>query len=151
MKEEDIPEVSRLLCSCYKWLGDKEGFSPQLVQFLVNQRGSIDTVGRESETEMYFVACEDAEIAGMVSVKNNEITKLYVDPRRHRRGIGRLLFEKAEELIENNGYSTIILGVLGKSPVAFYEAMGMKVSGRRSRGMQEESNREVILMKKSCG
>ena len=149
MNREDIPRVSDILCSCYRWLGEKEDFAPHSVQFLVQQRGSIDTVKRESETETYCVACDNTEIAGMVSVKNYEITKLYVHPQRHREGLGRLLFEKAEEIIVGNGHTKIVLGAIGESPVPFYESMGMNVVGRKPCKLGQESGREVILMEKA--
>ncbi len=148
MTHQDIPGVSELLCLCYRWLGEKEGLTSQNIEFLVKCRGSIDTVRRESATEIYLVACVEAEITGMVSVKNNEITKLYVDPRWHRKGIGRILFEKAEEMIEKNGYDQIVLGAIGSSPLPFYESMGMKISGRKPCRMEQNSDREVILMEK---
>ena len=149
MSNEDFPRVSDLLCSCYRWLGKKEDLTPQNVQFLVEHRGSIDTVKRESEVETYCVACNDTGIVGMVSVKDNEITKLYVHPRWHRKGFGQLLFEKAEEIIAGNGHTTITLGAIGKSPVPFYESMGMVISGRRPCKIEQESGREVVLMEKT--
>ena len=148
MNREDIPRVSDILCSCYRWLGEKEGFTPHDVRFLIRQRGSIDTVKRESEIETYCVACDDTETVGMLSVRDNEITKLYVHPRRHREGLGKLLFEKAEEIITANGHTKIILGTIGMSPMPFYESMGMVVSGRKPNKMGQESSREVILMEK---
>ena len=149
MNHEDIPRVSDLLCSCYRWLGKEEHLTPRNIQFLVKQRGSSDTVKRESATETYCVACNDTEIAGMVSVKNNEITKLYVHPMWHRKGFGRLLFEKAEEIIAGNGHTKVILGTIGESPVPFYKSMGMTISGRKTCKMEQESGREVILMEKA--
>lgn len=151
MNYEDIPKVSELLCSCYRWLGDKEDLTPQYVQYLVRQRGSIDTIKRESKAETYYVACQDTEIEGMVSVKNNEITKLYVDPRSHRKGFGRLLFEQAGEIIAGNGYAKMKLSAIGESPVPFYAAMGMTVSGRKLCKTEQESGKEAILMEKAIG
>jgi GNAT superfamily N-acetyltransferase len=149
MNHEDIPTVSDLLCSCYKWLGEKEHLPPQCVQFLLDKRGSTETVRRESETETYLVVCSDDEIIGMVSVRDNEITKLYVHPRWHRRGCGRLLFEKAEEIITGNGYTRIILGAIGESPIPFYESMGMTAFGSKPCKLGQESGRNVILMEKA--
>jgi GNAT superfamily N-acetyltransferase len=149
MERDDIPKVSDLLCACYGWLAEREPLTPREVRFLVEQRGSIDTVKRESETESYFVACDDAEIAGMVSVRGNEITKLYVHPKCHRKGLGRMLYEKAEEVILGAGYTRIKLVAIGETPVPFYGAMGMKISGRKPWKAAGESGREAILMEKS--
>lgn len=149
MTQEDIPRVSDLLCACYRWLGEKETFSSKKIEFLIEKRGSADTVEQESQTETYFVACDGPKIAGMVSVKGNEITKLYVDPPWHRKGFGRVLFEKAEEIITGNGHPKIILGAIGQTPVPFYESMGMTISGRKPCRMAQESAQEIVLMEKA--
>ncbi|MGD9210012.1 MAG: GNAT family N-acetyltransferase [Desulfobacteraceae bacterium] len=129
-------------------MGEKECLTPKNIEFLVEYRGSVDTVRHEAEAEKYYVACNDTEIVGMVSVKKNEITKLYVHPLWHRKGVGQLLFEKAEEIIVKSGHTRIILGVIGESPVSFYKSMGMIVSGRKPLKLEHESVREVILMER---
>jgi ribosomal protein S18 acetylase RimI-like enzyme len=149
MNHEDIPAVSDLLCACYRWLGERECLAPQDTQFLVKQRGSISTVTRESATETYCVACHDNEIRGMVSVNHNTITKLYVHPRWHRNGFGRLLFDEAEEIIAGNGHTRLVLGTIGESSMPFYKSMGMAIFGRRPSKMGQKSGRDVILLEKA--
>jgi len=148
MKREDVSEVSRLLCRCYKWLCDVEGFAKEYADFLVSKRGSVETIKNESEDQRYFVAFENNAIVGMAAVKENEITRLYVDPKWHRKGIGTKLFNAAEEFIRKSGYGDVILGVLGSFAVRFYETMGMTISGLKKRPTGIAGNTEVILMKK---
>lgn len=148
MNHKDIQRVSDLLCACYRWLGERDNLTSQDVQFLVTQRGSIETIKRESKNETYYVVGRDTEIAGMVSVKNNEITKLYVHPEWHRRGFGKLLFDKAEEIIAENGYTKLILSAIAESPLLFYNSMGMTISGLKTCKMGQETGREVILLEK---
>ena len=148
MQKDDIPTVSRLLCDCYKWLGQTDGFGAEYVEFLVTKRGSIETVERESTVENYLVACIDDEIVGMVSIKGETITKLYVDPKRHRQGIGELLFEVAEEIIAREGHQKLTLGTLGESPVPFYTAMGMTVVGYKDFPEQFHLDKRAVLMQK---
>ena len=51
MNKSDIPQVSELLCKCYRWLGEMEGFEQSAIDFLVNKRGSAETVENESKTK----------------------------------------------------------------------------------------------------
>jgi predicted N-acetyltransferase YhbS len=129
-------------------VGEQENLAPQTVRFLLEHRGSIDTIRHESETDTYLVACHETDIVGMVAAKRNEITKLYVDPSWHRNGIGRVLFKNAEEMIEEQRHSTLVLGAIGTSPVPFYQSLGMIVVGRKPCHMPQESGREVLLMEK---
>jgi ribosomal protein S18 acetylase RimI-like enzyme len=148
MTDKDIPAVSELLCTCYKWLADVEGFPKEFADYLLINRGSVKTIKRESENQRYLVACHGADIVGIVSIKNDEITKLYVDPNRHRQGIGKALFNAAEKYITKDGFKQIILGVLGNSPVPFYKSMGMLINGRKKSRLDCNPQGEVILMKK---
>ena len=85
----------------------------------------------------------------MASIKDNLITKLYVAPEYHRRGIGRELFNQAENIIRKAGYSEITLGALGKSPIAFYESMGLTISGTKSVKLGGSQNIIVSNMNKN--
>jgi ribosomal protein S18 acetylase RimI-like enzyme len=148
ISKDDIPAVSRLLCDCYRWLGQTDGFGAEYVEFLVTQRGSIETIERESAVENYLVACVDDEIVGMVSIKSETITKLYVDPKWHRQGIGVFLFEVAEEIIAREGHQKLTLGTLGESPVPFYMAMGMTVVGYKDFPERFHLDKRAVLMEK---
>lgn len=149
MQKNDISMVSKVLCSSYRWLGEKEELPSDLIDFLVKQRGSIETIIRESVTETYLVACDGSLITGIVAVNKNEITKLYIDPKHHRQGIGRLLFSSAEKIITTNGYSNIILGAFGNSPVAFYKSMEMSITGRKVSKPGNSSEVIITLMEKT--
>lgn len=69
MREEDIPRVSGILCSCYRWLVQREAFSGDELKGLLEVRGSEETVRKESGEELYFVASKKQTIVGMVAVK----------------------------------------------------------------------------------
>jgi ribosomal protein S18 acetylase RimI-like enzyme len=148
MTHDDIPYVSDLLCDCYRWLGEVNSFSDEIVSFLVSNRGSIEAIVKESAYELYFVACNYKQIVGMVSVHGNRITKLYVDPMCHNNGIGRKLFDKAELIISNDGHASIELETLGESPVRFYESMGMNVTDKKSSRPAGVNEIDVFFMSK---
>jgi len=146
MRESEIADVSELLRECYTWLGDREGFSAEQVEFLTSERGSVETIRRESREQEYFVAEDEAGLSGMIAVSGDEIAKLYVKPSCHRRGIGRKLFEAAEARIRAAGHARVTLGAFS-SAVPFYEKMGMRVTGRKETGGRM-SGSVVTLMEK---
>jgi ribosomal protein S18 acetylase RimI-like enzyme len=149
MNSEDVAKVSKILCECYKWLGKVEKFTTPFVQYLVSQRGSIDTIKRESKIEKYLIARENDKIVGMVSIKENEITKFYIDPQDHRNGIGTQLFNAAEKIITENGHSKMILGTVGKHAIPFYRSMNMVVIDKKKCVNDFNSGKDVIIMSKS--
>jgi ribosomal protein S18 acetylase RimI-like enzyme len=131
MRESEVAEVSELLCRCYAWLGDHEGLTPAQIAFLKSVRGSEATVRRESQGETYLVAQDEARIVGLVAISGSRITKLYVHPARHGRGVGRTLYEAAESSIRLGGHKEVVLGAF-PSAVPFYESMGLRVVGRKN-------------------
>ena len=151
MAPEDVDAVSELLCRCYRWLAHAQGFTAQQVAFLTSERGSPDTVRRESQTELYLVATEQDTIVGVVAVKDHEITRLYVHPDRHRRGVGTLLFRAATDAIRARGHPEVSTVAIGRSVVPFYERMGMSVTGHRECRRPELAPWEGIVMKGPLG
>jgi len=150
MTEDDHHRVSEILCSCYGWLAEREGFTGEQLQFLLSERGSVETVRQESKSQTYLVAFNDRTLVGVVAVKGNEITRLYVEPEYHHQGIGRMLLEEAENVIRRIGLEEVTFGAR-ETAVPFYEAMGMTVVGHKAHRAQVFARREVVLMKKSLG
>lgn len=148
MKDDECGEVSRLLRACFEWLADREGFNATQRDFLLNQRSSEQTVREEARTRPHLVACENGAILGMVVVNGNEISRLYVHPKHHRRGVGRALFEAAVNRIREAGFTEVKLGALVDGAVAFYKAMGMSVVGHEPYEPEIFLGREVRLMSK---
>lgn len=149
MKESDIEKVSDLLCSCYRWLANVEKYNEDELNFLLTQRGAVETVKRESAVERYYVAAEDDRIIGMVSIKDSHITKLYVHPDCHGRGIGKKMFNIAKDEIIKSGFHGMNAVAIGESAVPFYERMGMKIVGRKKSTAPGFEGREGIQMRMS--
>ncbi|MBN1348844.1 GNAT family N-acetyltransferase [candidate division KSB1 bacterium] len=147
MRSEDIPHVSELLCDCYRWLAEKEGYTESQLRWLLTDRGSIPTVERESKTQFYLIAHQAESITGMVAIRANEITKLYVAPEHHREGIGEMLFIAAEQEIRTNGYHEMHLGATDTA-IPFYQKMGMTLTGRVPYRVDIFPGRRVAIMTK---
>jgi ribosomal protein S18 acetylase RimI-like enzyme len=148
MTEADIPRVCELLRDCYGWLADREGFTDAQRTFLVGERSAEQTVREESKTRPHLVAVQGNTIVGMAAVQHNEVARLYIDPRYHRQGVGKALFEAAATLIRDAGYEEMTVAALVDSAAAFYRAMGMSETGRQVYKPELFLGREVILLAK---
>jgi len=148
MTAEDIPDVSEVLCSCYRWLGKHNTYTDQQVEFLVSQRGSMETVKVESQSQMYLVASKNGRIMAVAAIKDNELAKLFVDPAYHGQGIGSMLFRSAEHTILAAGFEEMIAGVMARSAIGFYEKMGMSIFGEKIPETGAFAGHKTPLMKK---
>ncbi|MFH2203432.1 MAG: GNAT family N-acetyltransferase [Elusimicrobiota bacterium] len=146
MQENDIPRVSEILCACYRFIAGPDGFSPEQLAAILKERGSVEAVRHQFKEYRWLVACDD-QVAGAVAVKENEITKLYVDPTTHRQGIGKLLFYEAERIISASGHQEVTLGTTGHG-VPFYRSLGMEVVNRKRCAHGPLVGNEVTLMSK---
>ncbi len=147
MAPTEITAVSDLLCDCYRWLGRRDGYNPEQLEFLLLRRGSIAVVQEESSRQQYLVACAGETVVGMVAIKDSEITKLYVAASHHRQGIGRRLYETAEQLIGAGGFAEVVLGTTpGSAP--FYETVGMSIADRKPHKLDLFRGHEVLIMHK---
>ncbi len=147
MIHDDEIAVSRMLSDCYRWLGERGGYTADQTEFLVATRGSVACVARESLTQLYLVACTGEDVCGLVSISGNEITKLFVAPGHHRKRIGTQLFMAAEEAIRTAGYERLTLGAF-PTAVAFYRAMGLSVIGQKPCGPSALAGLSMTLMEK---
>jgi GNAT superfamily N-acetyltransferase len=132
MRASDIEEASRVVCDSFRWGAEREGFTSDQINGYFAERGSPEALRAQFPLCRWLVACKGDRIIGVVAVKGNEIDKLYVDPRFFRQGIGRRLFQGAEELIVRSGHKEITLGTGFPSTLPFYRAMGMHESGRKT-------------------
>ena len=127
---KDAETVSRIVCLCYEGFGQTDGFPGDVITELKKRRGSVECIRELITNEHVFVAADGSQIKGMVSIKDNEITKLFVDPHYHRQGIGKQLFTCAESFVREHGYRDMFLGAAVQTAVSFYERMGMTVTKR---------------------
>jgi ribosomal protein S18 acetylase RimI-like enzyme len=151
MTDADHAEVSELLRACFNWLADREGFTDRQREFLVGPRSSVETLREESRKRPHLVARDpDGTIMGMAAIREHEIARLYVHPRTHGQGVGKALFEAAEAMICEAGFTEVTVAALVESAAAFYRAMGMHEVGRQVYEPQIFGGREVVLLAKTA-
>jgi ribosomal protein S18 acetylase RimI-like enzyme len=152
MTDTDHGAVSALLAECFNWLADREGFTELQREFLVGPRSSAETLRAESRTRPHLVARDaDGTILGMAAIRDNEVARLYVDPKCHGRGVGKALFEACEAMICAAGYAEVKVAALVESAAAFYRARGMREVGREAYEPEIFGDRAVVLLAKTVG
>jgi ribosomal protein S18 acetylase RimI-like enzyme len=129
---DDAEAISRIVCLCYEGFGRTDDYAEDVIIELKKLRGSLECIREHIVNEEVFVADDDGCIRGMVSVKDNEITKLYVAPSCQRLGIGTQLFTYAERFVQTCGYRSMFLGVATEAALPFYEKMGMRIARQRT-------------------
>jgi GNAT superfamily N-acetyltransferase len=127
MRDSDLAGVSAIVCNCYRLLAKHEGLTQGQLVHLLSVRGSEEAIQSQRQQQLFLVAVEDNTLMGVASIENNELAKLYVDPVFHGRGIGKRLFQEAQQFIFGNGYTEMFLGAFS-SAIPFYERLGMTVS-----------------------
>ncbi len=150
MTYADLDEVSALLRICFNWLADRDGFTPAERTFLTGKRSSVETIREESKTRPHLVARGDGGILlGMTAIRGNELARLYVDPRFHGQRVGCKLFDAAEVMIRDAGFTEMTVAALVESAAAFYRARGMHEIGRQPYEPEIFLGREVVLLVKA--
>ena len=149
MREADIEEVSRLVCDSFRWSAEREGYTAEQIAAYVAERGSPEVLRAQFSRCQWRVARAEDTIVGVAAVKGNEIDKLYVDPQFLRRGIGRRLFQAAEELIARAGHKEVVLGTGFPASLPFYRAMGMQECGRRTIAIGPCKGKEIRSLHKA--
>ena len=148
MKDENLPRVSQIVSAGYRWLAEREEFTQEELDRLVSQRGSKQAIRSQSLEYRFLVAIKADLIVGVVAIKKNEVTKLYVDSEFHRQGIGATLFRAAEEIIAQDGHKELFLGAFPSS-VPFYEAIGLRVSSAEVKRCGLLAGRQCAIMKRA--
>jgi GNAT superfamily N-acetyltransferase len=132
MMDLDVIAVSELVCAGYRQLSALEGYSTDEANRLCIERGSLKAITEQTTGYEFYVAEYGNDIVGIVAILNNIIEKLFVNPQMQRIGIGKALFNFAEDNIRRNGYKTVRLGSFPSS-AGFYLSMGMeRVSDKNS-------------------
>jgi len=130
MENADLEAASRLLTRCYRFLGREEGYSRRQLDNVILVRGSATALRAQRSMYRFTLAWEGQELLGLVALQDDQITKLYVDPSRHRQGIGSSLWRAAAAQARAAGHPELWLVTSGYG-IPLYRAMGMEVTGTR--------------------
>jgi N-acetylglutamate synthase-like GNAT family acetyltransferase len=122
-KNEDAKEVCNIIKRNDKEISSKD--YPKLIIDSWIKNLTLDYIIKKSEKRICFVAILDNKVIGYVSLDNNEIKKLFVNPDYHKLGIGRKLMLKIENISKKNNLNKLFL----KSSIYaenFYKKVGFE-------------------------
>jgi ribosomal protein S18 acetylase RimI-like enzyme len=110
--------------------------------FLVAEVAGLDVVG------LAMVGSVRSDKLTVTQVPEGVVSELYslqVDPAWHRRGIGRMLVERARTLYRKGGSTGMLIKVLSVNPnVAFYEALGARLIGSEPYDWEGFATEELV-------
>lgn len=144
MRECDDHPVSRILCECCRLVAEADGFTPEQHARMLSERCQPKHMSGHRARFTCYVAEWNGSVAGFIAGSGGNVEELFVDPRRHRRGIATALFRELESDCQG---SVLTVSTTGFG-VPFYEAMGMHVTGRRRVTFGPLEGREVIQLEK---
>jgi ribosomal protein S18 acetylase RimI-like enzyme len=127
---------------------ESERWKEILAQFTA-ERGAfvaeVEAPGEEGGTGGQFVPgyCFCGPVRNQDREYTGELYALYVQPDRHRRGLGKLLVQAAARFLIGQGYRRMIIYVLRENQPsrAFYEAIG----GKAVREKQDEIGGTALI------
>jgi putative acetyltransferase len=82
-----------------------------------------------SDALQWWVVDESDGVAAFLGLADRSVEALFVDPAYHRRGIGRMLIEHAQQLNHGAALSVDVNEANGAA-VRFYQRLGFTVVGR---------------------
>ena len=124
--EEDLIKVKYLIDEvsdfAYKSLIPKEGY-----EYLKSNLWSLEILKKDAREGYTIVVKDDDKIIGTGTIVGDYISKIYVKPEYHGRGIGKLIVKYLEDKAKSNGVKTIFLAS-NVSAEKFYTKLGYKTT-----------------------
>ena len=117
---------------------------PQNVIQLMCENNSPNRIIKKSSNRLMYVAVEDERILGTVSLKDNVILTLFVNPKFHSKGIGTDLMNYVESTARKKDYKQVNVPS-SVTAYEFYRKRGYK----KIREEFSSSYGQVIVMEKS--
>lgn len=88
----------------------KEIYPTELIEKLCNKYDLEKFIKKAKEIEYWIAVEQDQQnVVGIIGLKENEVRTFFVDPKYQGQGIGRLLYEKLEEVARNRRISKLVL------------------------------------------
>ena len=142
-EQDDIP-VSEVVSNCYRLIAKPDGLSLEQRDRMIAERSQPDHMAVHRDRFTCHVAETEGPVVGFIAASSSNIEELFVAPRFHRRGIATALFRKVEADCQD---SVLTVGTTGFG-VPFYEAMRMRITGKRTVTFGPLEGRALIQLEK---
>jgi len=129
-RKEDTKATALLIMNTYEKFNSAEFFKKSAVQEYLGyynpKKKTIEELYENFQrAPIFYVALENDKIIGMIRGRADRIVNLFVEGKRHKKGIGRLLVNKFEaEAKKKKSKEIKIRASLYATP--FYQKMGYK-------------------------
>jgi GNAT superfamily N-acetyltransferase len=123
MDSEDVEGVRELVCRTMD-VSYRGVYSPRAIAFFKDYH-SAENIERDARSGTTLVAFLDGALTGTGTLVDGEIKRVFVDPERQGRGIGRGLMERLIEQARAEGRSTATLDASLDSR-GVYEHLGFR-------------------------
>jgi len=141
-KKIDAKETSGLIKKALTQVNSKD-YPQSLIKALCREYNRENLISLSIKKEMY-VACGKRKILGTVSLDNQIISTVFVNPENFLNGIGTKLMNYAEERIREKGYKTAKL----KASVTAYEFYKKRGYKTIKEIFSEESGKNILMSKR---
>ena len=138
--------------------------SPENMKAYLEKAFTLQQLEKEwvNDSSRFFFLYHDDELAGYLKVNVDEaqseamgedaleIERIYIRNKHQKRGLGKMLFNKALEVALDLGKQKVWLGVWEKNEnaLAFYQKLGFVQQGQHSFYMGNEEQIDLIMVKK---
>jgi len=131
--KEDIQTIINIAFPAWDTTYRGKIVSEEQFDFMFNEMYSVESLTNQFDSgHTFYILYEDGVPAAFVSFIREEktirIPKLYVHPSHHKKGFGKILIKKVEELNKDD-FDFLELNVNRYNPAKnFYEKLGFNVS-----------------------
>ncbi|MBU1136114.1 MAG: GNAT family N-acetyltransferase [Nanoarchaeota archaeon] len=122
-KKEDARKVSNLIRKCFREVNSKD-YPKKVIDFMCSHFSPKKIIVNSAKRQI-FVAVEKDKIIGTVSIHDNIILTVFVNPKIHGKGIGKKLMTKVESEAKKNGFKSVKLPS-SITAIDFYKKLGYK-------------------------
>ena len=143
-RDEDALEVSELI---RKTLSEENSkyYPNSVIEYMCNEFSPQFLIRLSKERE-FFVAVDNIKIIGTITIIDDYIGSVFVNPEHHHKGIGTKLMETIENLVRKKHIKNLRLES-SINAVEFYEKLGYK-KGVKSQseeyGVTYEMNKKLL-------
>lgn len=141
-KQEDAWKVSYLIRKTLIEVNSKD-YPLEVIQFLCENNSPRRIIDKSSSQSIY-VAVDDERILGTVSLQDDVILGLFVNPRFHGKSVGIKLMNHVETVARKKGYKSVSL-LSSITAFEFYKKIGYKRVGDVN---SKEHGRGIVMKRR---
>lgn len=125
LAEADDDVASQIAAACYRFTAGPDQLTEIQVNGAIREWCTPEYMAISRAKDVAIVAEIDGKVVGLAATRGDSLQAMFVDPRHHRKGVGRALFHSAVQTVAKCGHSALRVKTT-KSALPFYAAMGMR-------------------------